>query len=160
MGLTKQSIQSHGTHPRHIWDLTMTHMGLRLESWQDSTNDKTQSILKVYFKFSGERSSQQCWISSRPTKLDFSIIISNQNQIETLQTFIYTSSEINCVVTPIGFQHSAHEDIYSDLICKLICIIYLQFFLGVFNIFVIRNNEQIIKVTPFFKTDSNGNKKI
>ena len=26
----------------------MIHMGLRLESWQDSTNDKTQSILKTY----------------------------------------------------------------------------------------------------------------
>ena len=25
-----------------------THMGMRFESWQDSTNDKTQSILKIY----------------------------------------------------------------------------------------------------------------
>ena len=41
------------------WDSTKTHMGLNhvscgthtglsLESWQDSTNDKTQSILKTY----------------------------------------------------------------------------------------------------------------
>ena len=34
MGLTHDS---HGTH-----------MGMIFESWQDSTNDKTQSILKIY----------------------------------------------------------------------------------------------------------------